>query len=129
MIKRFKLFALLLIAAATMTTLFACNKDNVENVKLSDTEWSWSDDNATGIIDLSVEFNGPKLASLDYTDMSTGVMDVNILIGSYSVDGNKGTLSLRDEDAGTSVNVDFTVNGNKMTLKFKGTNYTLTKED
>ena len=27
MIKRFKLFALLLIAAATMTTLFACNKD------------------------------------------------------------------------------------------------------
>ncbi|MBP5645240.1 MAG: hypothetical protein J6W95_04870 [Bacteroidales bacterium] len=129
MIKRFKLFALLLIAAATMTTLFACNKDNVENVKLSDTEWGWSDDNATGIIDLSVEFNGPKLASLDYTDMSTGVMDVNILIGSYSVDGNKGTLSLRDEDAGTSVNVDFTVNGNKMTLKFKGTNYTLTKED
>ena len=128
MIKRFKLFALLLIAAATMTTLFACNKDNVENVKLSDTEWSWSDDNATGIIDLSVEFNGPKLASLDYTDMSTGVMDVNILIGSYSVDGNKGTLSLRDEDAGTSVNVDFTVNGNKMTLKFKGTTYVLEKD-
>ena len=128
MIKRFKLFALLLIAAATMTTLFACNKDNVENVKLSDTEWSWSDDNATGIIDLSVEFNGPKLASLDYTDMSTGVMDVNILIGSYSVDGNKGTLSLRDDDAGTSVNVDFTVNGNKMTLKFKGTTYVLEKD-
>ena len=129
MIKRFKLFALLLVAAVTMTTLFACEKDNVENVKLSDTEWDWSDDNASGIIDLSVEFNGPKLASLQYTDMSTGVMDVHILIGSYSVDGNKGTLSLRDEDAGTSVNVDFTVNGNKMTLKFKGTNYTLTKED
>ena len=128
MIKRFKLFALLLVAAVTMTTLFACEKDNVENVKLSDTEWDWSDDNASGIIDLSVEFNGPKLASLQYTDMSTGVMDVHILIGSYSVDGNKGTLSLRDEDAGTSVNVDFTVNGNKMTLKFKGTTYVLEKD-
>lgn len=128
MIKRFKLFALLLIAAATMTTLFACNKDNVENVKLSDTEWSWSDDNATGIIDLSVEFNGPKLASLDYTDMSTGVMDVHIYMGTYTVSGNEGTLSLRDDDTGDSVNITFTVNGSKMTLKFKGTTYTLEKD-
>ena len=129
MIKRFKLFALLLVAAATMTTLFACNKDNVENVKLSDTSWRWSDVNAATIIDLSVEFNGPKLASLIYTDMTSGVMETDVLLGSYSVSGNEGSLSLRDEDAGTSVNVDFTVDGNKMTLKFKGTNYTLTKED
>ena len=60
--------------------------------------------------------------------MTSGVMETDVLLGSYSVSGNEGSLSLRDEDAGTSVNVDFTVNGSKMTLKFRGVTYVLIKE-
>ena len=124
-----KSIALLLVLFATTFSFTSCSeKEEVENVKLSDTSWRWSDENAATIIDLSVEFNGPKLASLIYTDMTSGVMETDVLLGSYSVSGNEGSLSLRDEDAGTSVNVDFTVNGSKMTLKFRGVTYVLIKE-
>ena len=127
MIKHLKLFALLLFVATATFTFTSCGEKDVVDVNLADTEWLWSDSDATGIIDISVGFNGPKLADVHYTDMSTGIMDVKILLGTYTVSGNDGTLSLTDDDTGASVKATFTVNGSKMTFRFKGATYTLDK--
>ena len=122
--------------AASMITLASCEKDNSDDNaatdnSVADTEWSWRVDdldNATGMIDISVEFNGPKLASLIYTDISTGVMQTDVLIGTYSYSGGRGTLTLDDDYNNTTVNASFTISGTTMTLVFKGITYTLTKQ-
>ncbi|MBP5536024.1 MAG: hypothetical protein J6X62_04445 [Bacteroidales bacterium] len=128
---------MLLFAAAAMLTFASCNKDNSdtdtpanESATVADTEWRWGaeDPNSVaGIIDISVEFNGPKLASLTYTDMSTGIMQSDVMIGTYTYTNGKGTLNLRDDNNNTTVNASFTISGTKMTLSFKGTTYSLTK--
>lgn len=130
MVKYLRISALLLFVAAAMNVFYSCGeKDTEETVQLADTNWRWSDNDATGIIDLSVEFNGPKLVDVIVTDMATGVMDVKVYMGTYTCEGSNGTLSLRDDDTGASVDATFTVNGSKMTLRFKGASYTLTKEE
>lgn len=133
--KHLKAVALALFVAASAMCLTACgDKDNddsspeaVVNVQLADTDWAWRDDEGTGIIDMTVEFNGPRLAAVTTTDMSTGIMDVNIYMGTYSVSGNSGTLSLTDDDDDTSFTASFSVSGNTMTLNFRGTTFSLTK--
>ncbi len=141
MVKHLKFFMSLLLVAVTMGFLASCGeKDNandndtnanntVETVQLSDTEWDWHnpDSNATGMLDVTVEFNGPALASVITTDFSTGILDTDCYMGTYTCSGNSGTLALRDDDTNTDFSATFTVNGTTMTLQFKGATYTLTK--
>lgn len=136
MIKNLRTLALLLFVAASMTAFSACEeKDNDNNTsgntdastQVADTEWDWSDLDGTGIIDVSVEFNGPRLVSVITTDMSTGIMNVKVYQGTYTYSKGNGTLSLRDDDTNASVNATFTVKGTTMTLNFRGATYTLTK--
>lgn len=83
MLKHLKTFAMLLMVAASMNCFTSCNKDDddkkssASNVVLSGTEWYWShsDLNHMGIVSVSADFNGPMLASMTVTDMSTGIMD------------------------------------------------------
>lgn len=90
--------------------------------------WRAEDPNSVhGVIDVSVDFNGPKLASLDYTDMSTGIMQCDALLGTYDYSEGEGKLLLKDDNY-NPVNIAFTVNKTTMTLKFKGITYTLTKQ-
>jgi len=131
----FKTFAMLLFMAVTVFTFASCNKDDDDStndvnntIVLADTEWSWSDIDADEIIDLSVEFNGPALADLTTTDMSSGIMQVYIYMGTYSVSGSQGTLHLKDDETDTPFNVNFSVSGNTMTLTYRGVTYNLTKE-
>ena len=129
-----KRLTLLFFVAATMFTFSSCSKDDSDNIAnapatVADTEWEWSGSNYTsGVIDVEVGFNGPKLADLIYTDMSTGIMQTDVLLGTYTYSNGKGTLTLEDETNNTTVNLSFTVSGTSMTLKFKGTTYTLTKK-
>ncbi|MBR4506094.1 MAG: hypothetical protein IKP21_04900 [Bacteroidales bacterium] len=125
---------LLLFVAATMFTFASCSKDDSASdtptnapASVADTEWEWRDNNYTsGVIDVEVGFNGPKLADLIYTDMSTGIMQTDVLIGTYDYSNGKGTLTLNDETNNTTVNLSFTVSGTSMTLSFRGITYTLT---
>ena len=131
---------MLLFVAATMFSLMSCNKENVNNqntntttndyAAVADTEWKWmaEDPNSVaGVISIRVEFNGPRLADLIYTDMSTGLMETEVLMGTYTYSNGSGTLALEDDDY-NAVNVSFTIRGTTMTLKFKGATYTLTKQ-
>ena len=140
MIKNIKKLTMLLFVAATMFSLMSCNKENVNNqntntttndyAAVEDTEWKWmaEDPNSiSGVISIRVEFNGPKLADLIYTDMSTGLMETEVLMGTYTYSNGSGTLALEDDDY-NAVNVSFTISGTTMTLKFKGITYTLTKQ-
>ena len=140
MIKNIKKLTMLLFVAATMFTFASCNKDDVNNqntntstndyAAVADTEWKWmaEDPNSiSGVISIRVEFNGPKLADLTYTDMSTGLMETEVLMGTYTYSNGSGTLALEDDDY-NAVNVSFTISGTTMTLKFKGATYTLTKQ-
>lgn len=140
MIKNIKKLTMLLFVAATMFSLMSCNKENVNNqntntttndyAAVADTEWKWmaEDPNSVaGVISIRVEFNGPKLADLTYTDMSTGLMETEVLMGTYTYSNGSGTLALEDDDY-NAVNVSFTISGTTMTLKFKGVTYTLTKQ-
>ena len=140
MIKNIKKLTMLLFVAATMFTFTSCNKDDVNNqntntstndyAAVADTEWKWmaEDPNSiSGVISIRVEFNGPKLADLIYTDMSTGLMETEVLMGTYTYSNGSGTLALEDDDY-NAVNVSFTISGTTMTLKFKGATYTLTKQ-
>ena len=140
MIKNIKKLTMLLFVAATMFSLMSCNKENVNNqntntttndyAAVADTEWKWmaEDPNSVaGVISIRVEFNGPKLADLTYTDMSTGLMETEVLMGTYTYSNGSGTLALEDDDY-NAVNVSFTISGTTMTLKFKGATYTLTKQ-
>ena len=140
MIKNIKKLTMLLFVAATMFSLMSCNKENVNNqntntttndyAAVADTEWKWmaEDPNSiSGVISIRVEFNGPKLADLIYTDMSTGLMETEVLMGTYTYSNGSGTLALEDDDY-NAVNVSFTISGTTMTLKFKGATYTLTKQ-
>ena len=140
MIKNIKKLTVLLFVAATMFSLMSCNKEDVNNqntntttndyAAVADTEWKWmaEDPNSiSGVISIRVEFNGPKLADLIYTDMSTGLMETEVLMGTYTYSNGSGTLALEDDDY-NAVNVSFTISGTTMTLKFKGITYTLTKQ-
>ena len=138
MTKQLKVLTLLFFVAAVTFTFTACgDKDNDsdkpsntdDSALVADTQWIWMDENtsSTGIIDVRVEFNGPRLASVITTDMSTGIMDVAIYQGTYTYSGGNGTLSLRDDDTNAPVNATFSVNGNTMTLNFKNKTYSLTK--
>lgn len=139
MVKHLKFFMSLLLVAVTMGFLASCEKDDVndnantnntvQTVQLADTEWDWrnSDSNATGMLDVTVEFNGPALASVTTTDFSTGILNTDCYMGTYTCSGNSGTLALRDDDTNTDFSATFTVNGTTMTLQFKGATYTLTK--
>ena len=140
MIKNIKKLTMLLFVAATMFSLMSCNKENVNNqntntttndyAAVADTEWKWmaEDPNSVaGVISIRVEFNGPRLADLIYTDMSTGLMETEVLMGTYTYSNGSGTLALEDDDY-NAVNVSFTISGTTMTLKFKGVTYTLTKQ-
>ena len=140
MIKNIKKLTMLLFVAATMFSLMSCNKENVNNqntntttndyAAVEDTEWKWmaEDPNSiSGVISIRVEFNGPKLADLIYTDMSTGLMETEVLMGTYTYSNGNGTLALEDDNY-HSVNISFTISGTTMTLKFKGITYTLTKQ-
>ena len=140
MIKNIKKLTMLLFVAATMFSLMSCNKDDVNNqntntstndyAAVADTEWKWmaEDPNSVaGVISIRVEFNGPKLADLTYTDMSTGLMETEVLMGTYTYSNGSGTLALGDDNY-NAVNVSFTISGTTMTLKFKGVTYTLTKQ-
>ena len=140
MIKNIKKLTMLLFVTATMFTFASCNKDddNHQNTNtttddyaaVEDTDWKWmaEDPNSVaGVISIRVDFNGPKLADLTYTDMSTGLMETEVLMGTYTYSNGKGTLALRDGD-NNAVNISFTISGTTMTLKFKGTTYTLTKQ-
>lgn len=140
MIKNIKKLTMLLFVAATMFSLMSCNKDDVNNqntntstndyAAVADTEWKWmaEDPNSVaGVISIRVEFNGPKLADLTYTDMSTGLMETEVLMGTYTYSNGSGTLALEDDNY-NAVNVSFTISGTTMTLKFKGVTYTLTKQ-
>ena len=92
MLKQIKKLTALLFVAATMFTFASCNKDdeNTPNTNttdnpaaVADTEWRWEaeDPNSVpGVISIRVEFNGPRLADLTYTDMSTGIMQSDVLM-------------------------------------------------
>lgn len=136
MVKQIKKLTMLLFVAATMFSFASCNKDDDKNAvsdapeTVADTQWKWmaEDPNSvSGVISVRVEFNGPRLADLTYTDMSTGVMQSDVLMGTYTYSEGKGTLSLRDDDY-NPINISFTTSKTTMTLKFKGTNYSLTKQ-
>ena len=142
MVKQFKKLTVLFFVAATMFTFSSCNKDDGNNqnqntntttedsVVLDDTEWRWmaEDPNSvSGVIDIWVRFNGPRLAALSYTDMSTGIMQSDMLMGTYTYSNGEGALSLTDDDY-HSFYISFTVSGTTMTLKFKGVTYTLIKQ-
>ena len=126
-----KKLTLLLFVAATMFTFSSCSKNDSDSnapASVADTEWEWRDNNYTsGVIDVEVGFNGPKLAYLIYTDMSTGIMQTDVLMGTYDYSNGKGTLTLNDETDNTTVNLSFTVSGTSMTLTFKDVTYKLTK--
>ena len=64
---------------------------------------------------------------VDYTDMSTGIMQPYIMMGTYTYSDGKGTLTLRDDDNYSTVNISFSVSGSELTLKLKGVTYKLTK--
>ena len=125
---------MLFFVAATMLSFSSCNKDESEDTAdapstVAGTEWRWSYSNSTtGVIDVEVGFNGPMLAELIYTDMSTGIMQTDVLLGTYSYSNGKGTLALEDDTEGTRMNIPFTVSGTTLKLTFKGTAYTLTKK-
>jgi hypothetical protein len=139
MFKNIKKVTMLFFVAATMFTFASCNKDNEvtpntnttdDSTAVADTEWRWvaEDPNSVpGVISIRVEFNGPRLADLTYTDMSTGIMQSDVLMGTYKYSNGTGTLSLHDDDY-NPVNISFTISGTTMTLKFKGITYSLTKQ-
>lgn len=133
-INNIKRLTMLLFVAATMFTFSSCNKDTTDTATdapttVADTEWEWSDSNNTsGLIDVEVEFNGPKLADLIYIDMSTGIMQTDALLGTYTYSSGKGTLTLKDETNNTTIKLSFTISGTKLTFTFKGVTYTLTKK-
>lgn len=134
MVKQIKKLTMLLFVAATMLSFGSCEKEDTDTSKedavvVAGTEWAWRDDNpeSTGVIDISVGFNGPVLADLTYTDMSTGVMQTDALLGTYTYAENKGTMTLEGDDNST-VKVPFTVSGTTMKITFKGASYTLTKK-
>jgi hypothetical protein len=136
MVKQIKKLTMLFFVAATMFSFSSCSKDDDNKTAsdapetVADTEWMWraEDPNSVhGVIDVSVDFNGPKLASLDYTDMSTGIMQCDALLGTYEYSDGEGKLLLKDDNY-NPVNIAFTVNKTTMTLKFKGVTYTLTKQ-
>ena len=128
------------VMSIAMFSFASCNKDddNHQNTNtttddyaaVADTEWKWmaEDPNSVaGVISIRVEFNGPRLADLIYTDMSTGLMETEVLMGTYTYSNGKGTLALRDDD-NNAINISFTISGTTMTLKFKGGTYSLTKQ-
>ena len=141
--KYFKTFALLLlVASASMVVLAACTEKEDSNTStntnttvdnspaVADTEWDWrteDPDHATGMLDVSVEFNGPKLASLIYTDFSTGILETDVLLGTYSYSGGRGTMTLDDDSNNTTVSVPFSVSDTTMTITFRNVTYNLTK--
>ena len=137
--KLIKKMAIPLLVAATLLAFSSCGKDNTEThtntntdapATVADSEWMWSDsNNSSGVIDLKVEFNGPMLADLTYTDMSTGVMQTDVLLGTYTYSNGSGTLTLNDESNDTTVNISFSVSGTTMTLSFKAVTYRLTKKE
>ncbi len=137
MLKHLKTFAMLLMVAASMNCFTSCNKDDddkkssASNVVLSGTEWYWShsDLNHMGIVSVSADFNGPMLASMTVTDMSTGIMDTRIYSGSYSCSGNSGTMTLQEDYSSPSFSVPFSVSGNTMSVQFRGSSYDLTKRN
>ncbi len=136
--KIIKKMALPLLVAATLLTFASCSKDNTETntnthtdapATVADSEWEWRDsNNSSGVIDIEVGFNGPKLADLTYTDMSTGIMQTDALLGTYTYSNGSGTLTLNDETNNTTVNISFSVSGTTMTLSFKTVTYMLTKK-
>ena len=137
MVKQIKKLTALLFVAATMFTFASCEKEDDNNTTtdaaetVAGTEWNWSaeDPNSiSGVIDLQVGFNGPILAELIYTDMSTGIMQTDVLLGTYTYSNGNGTLTLDDDINNTTVNISFTISGTTMTLKFKGVTYSLTKQ-
>lgn len=137
MVKQIKKLTALLFVAATMFAFASCEKEDDNNTTtdaaetVAGTEWNWSaeDPNSiSGVIDLQVGFNGPILAELIYTDMSTGIMQTDILLGTYTYSNGNGTLTLDDDINNTTVNISFTISGTTMTLKFKGVTYSLTKQ-
>ena len=137
--KLIKKMAIPFLMAATLLAFSSCGKDNTETntntntdapATVADSEWMWSDsNNSSGVIDLKVEFNGPMLADLTYTDMSTGVMQTDVLLGTYTYSNGSGTLTLNDESNDTTVNISFSVSGTTMTLSFKAVTYRLTKKE
>ncbi len=137
--KYLRFFATLLFLATSTGFLVSCGeKDKVTDsteanntVSLDGTRWEWRHpdaDHTMGMLDVSVEFNGPRLVSVTTTDMSTGILTVKNYLGTYSCSGNNGTLALRDDDTETNFNATFTVNGSTMTLQCNGDTYTLTKK-
>ena len=48
-------------------------------------------------------------------------------MGTYTYSDGKGTLTLRDDDNYSTVNISFSVSGSELTLKLKGVTYKLTK--
>ena len=136
MVKQIKKLTLLLFVAATMCSFASCSKDDDNKTAsdapetVADTEWMWraEDPNSiSGVISVRVEFNGPKLADLTYVDMSTGIMQSDVLLGTYEYSDGEGKLLLKDDNY-NPVNISFTVNNTTMTIKFKGVTYTLTKQ-
>ncbi len=131
---QFKKMAMLLFVAATIFTFSSCGKDNTDTITdapetVANTEWEWSDlNNTSGLIDLEVGFNGPKLAELIYTDMNTGLMLTDVLLGTYTYSNGNGTLTLKDETNNTTVNLSFTISETTMKLNFRDITYTLTKK-
>ncbi len=125
---------LLLFVAATMFTFASCSKDDSASdtptnapASVADTEWEWYDpENTSDIFDVEVGFNGPVLADLIYIDKSSGIMQTDVLLGTYTYSNGSGTLNLIDETNNTTVNLSFTVSGTAMTLTFRGITYTLT---
>lgn len=136
MVKQIKKLTMLFFVAAIMFSFASCSKDDDNKTTsdapetVADTEWKWRADDSNsvhGVIDVSVEFNGPKLADLTYVDMSTGIMQCDALLGTYEYSDGEGKLLLKDDNY-NPVNIAFTVNKTTMTLKFKGITYTLTKQ-
>lgn len=130
-----KKLTLLLFVTATMFTFSSCSKDENDSgtpsdalATVADTRWEWRDNNyISGVINVEVEFDGPRLADLIYIDMGTGIMQTDVLIGTYTYSNGQGTLTLDDETNNTIVNLSFTVSATTLTLTFKGVTYTLNK--
>ncbi|MBO7490361.1 MAG: hypothetical protein J6T88_08800 [Bacteroidales bacterium] len=137
MVKKIKKIAMLLFVAATVLSFNACGEKENENSDsnsndawmLADTEWNWNDLESDEVFDVTVEFNGPKLASLRLWDFSTGIMQLSSYMGTFTYSGGNGTLDLRDSDTDAHVTATFKVAGTTMTLTFKGATYTLTKTE